>query len=395
MKKILKVVLFLAGFIIGGAMVSSAAPYSATVKVLDATVKDKVIKDADIVFQKVGQTSVKAKTNGEGNASVSVPFDKDDENITMIISKQGYSSLVVKCPCNGLTYAISPAMKKQLDGMRIVLNWGQNPMDLDSHLVYPDNHVFFSKKTGTMANLDVDDTDGFGPETITIEKKFEGQKYVYSVHDFTNRERSAPTALSDDSNAKVFVYIGETLIKTYYVPKGQTGNLWTLFYIDEQGEFHDVNKFGMAANSATVRTQSLKLAETEAVVTVTSDNSKTSKQLNTAGEKAYHAKKYEEAVGLYQQAIEQDPNHAQAYSNLGLAFQKMNRSAEAIWANRKALALAKTKNVKASSYYNIARIYESEGKFEEALQYYKQADQNRPADTYKTAITRMNEKLGR
>ena len=43
---------------------------------------------------------------------------------------------------------------------------------------------------------------------------------------------------------------------------------------------------------------------------------------------------------LYLEAINNNPEHGQAYSNLGLAYQTLNRSAEALWVNRKAIALA-------------------------------------------------------
>lgn len=34
-----------------------------------------------------------------------------------------------------MTYAISPVMTN-LDGMRVVLSWGEKPFDLDSHLIF-------------------------------------------------------------------------------------------------------------------------------------------------------------------------------------------------------------------------------------------------------------------
>ena len=47
-----------------------------------------------------------------------------------------------------------------------------------------------------------------------------------------------------------------------------------------------------------------------------------------------------EAIDYYRQALDLDADFGQAYSNLGLAYQKADRIAEAIWANRKAIALA-------------------------------------------------------
>lgn len=59
-------------------------------------------------------------------------------------------------------------------GVAIVLNWEEGPMDLDSHLVGPNNaggrfHCYFlDSNPETFVALDVDATDGLGPETISI-----------------------------------------------------------------------------------------------------------------------------------------------------------------------------------------------------------------------------------
>ncbi len=66
----------------------------------------------------------------------------NDSKVLLIIKKAGYSDLVARCPCAGLSYALSPVMKN-LDGMRVVLTWGQRPRDLDLHVSYPQNHVYF------------------------------------------------------------------------------------------------------------------------------------------------------------------------------------------------------------------------------------------------------------
>jgi len=60
---------------------------------------------------------------------------------------------------------------------RIVLTWRAAPEDLDAHLLGPDGgggtfHVFFGRPAepesgAARVTLDVDDQDGFGPETIT------------------------------------------------------------------------------------------------------------------------------------------------------------------------------------------------------------------------------------
>lgn len=48
-----------------------------------------------------------------------------------------------------MTYAISPAMTS-LDGMRVVLSWGEKPFDLDSHLIFLADISILIVKRGLM-----------------------------------------------------------------------------------------------------------------------------------------------------------------------------------------------------------------------------------------------------
>lgn len=223
-----------------------------SVKVLSATVKDKAIAGAKITLQKNGEASVTGTTNSQGIYTISpAPFGGvDDQSVNIIIEKAGYSTLVAKGSCNGLTYALSEHMK-QPDGTRIVLQWGDNPLDMDSHLSFPNNHIYYKAKVGDEANLDVDDTDRYGPETITIEKKKAGQQYIYAVHNYSHRDNSSSTSWKTNQ-AKVFVYVGNRLLRTYYVTPKSVGNLWVLFGIDGSGNFFDINEFTSVSSSKAV-----------------------------------------------------------------------------------------------------------------------------------------------
>lgn len=130
--------------------------------------------------------------------------------------------------------------------IRIVLTWGESPWDLDSHLVGPTEngdkfHVYYGNKVhGTEADLDVDDTSSYGPETITIHSFNEGI-YTYAIHDYSNRYSSNSTALAN-SGAQVKVYIGAKLLMTYNVPSNKDGTLWTVFtYNSKTKQFTTVN----------------------------------------------------------------------------------------------------------------------------------------------------------
>ena len=363
-------------------------------QILSATVKDQKIAGASVILQRNGEQAVSAVTDAQGQASLNASF-ADDASSLLIIKKPGFSNLVVKCPCAGMTYAISPVMTN-LDGMRIVLNWGESPADLDSHLVFPGNHVYFSQKEGSDANLDVDDIDSYGPETITVERKHSGERYVYAVHNFTHRQDIQDNSLSY-SDAKVFVYVGQTLIKTYYVPKNRPGNLWTVFAVNEQGEIQDFNTLQDVASEDRLQTAEFQGIIDQSQVRVenySQDALNQAKRLNTQGEAAYHAGNLDGAIALYQQAIEIDGNYGQAYSNLGLAFQKAGRVAEAMWANRKAIALASgstAATVRASSHYNNARIYEAAQQWNDALREFRAAKAEKANPAYDKGIQRMQQ----
>ena len=370
---------------------------SISLQVLSAVEKDKKIDNAEVLIQRNGETTAKSYTNSQGKVTLNNSF-QDEKSTILIIKKEGYSTLVVKCPCNGLTYALSPIMEN-LDGMRIVLNWGQSPEDLDSHLVFPNNHIFYNSKTGDQSNLDVDDTDSYGPETITIDQKKFGETYYYFVHDFSNKDNSNTKSLSN-SDAKVFVYVGQTLTKTYYVPKNQVGNIWNIFKINSNGEIEDVNSIiskttqevGLSDRNANDFDNS---AASEAIA-VSSSEEDDANLYNKKGDQAYKNKDINSALNYYKTATEINPNFAQAYGSLGLMYIKKGMKAEAIWANRKAISNASgsTKNtVKAGSYFNIAKIFEADQKYQDALNYYNLAKQNKQNPVYDNAILRVKAKI--
>ncbi|WDH53699.1 tetratricopeptide repeat protein [Pseudomonas chlororaphis] len=375
------------------ALAFSVTAQQLPVEVLSAVVKDQKIADAEVLVQRNGAQSVVGRTNAQGQVTLTTDFADDPSNL-LIIKKPGYSNLVVKCPCSGMTYAISPVMQN-LDGLRVVLTWGATPSDLDSHMIFPGNNIYFRNQQGDDAHLDVDDIDSYGPETITLEKKHYGESYVYAVHDYSNQGRPASRQLSA-SQAKVFVYMGQSLVRTYYVPQDRSGNLWTVFRMTGNGDFQDINTLsGVTVDAQDVLNEVSPLLDDKvevAAVAVSSSAQADAKTLNRKGEEAYHAGNLQQAIDFYRQAIELNNGYGQAYSNLGLAYQKAGNTAESIWANRKAIALASGNSaatVRASSYYNIARIYEAAGQFADALRHYQLAKQQKANPVYDKAIERV------
>jgi tetratricopeptide (TPR) repeat protein len=386
------------------AVPADAADDPPYVQILSATVRDLKIPGATVILQRNGQQSRSATTNEAGRANVD-PSVANDPAALIIVRKDGYSDLVAKCPCTGLTYAVSPILSR-LDELRIVLNWNRNPEDLDAHLAYGDSHVFFDGKEGDDAQLDVDQMRGFGPETITITRRHLGTRYVYGVQNYTDKATPINLRLST-SGAKVFIYVGRTLVRSYYVPIDQAGNLWTVFAISAEGEIQDINTMTqvVAYNYRELSSERLfgrreqpQVARDAASVGVSASTFRESRRLNTEGEAAYQRGDYARAIELFQAAIEQQGNFGQAYSNLGLTFQKSGRVAEALWANRKAIALAvgpPGARTRASTHFNNGRIYENAGQWNDALREYLSAASEKPGPTYDAAIQRMRDKGAR
>ena len=372
-----------------GALAAHAAPLQ--LQVLSATVRDQGVAGAEVLLQKNGQQSVHGYSDAQGSFQGAVGF-ADDADTTLILRKDGYSTLVAKCPCNGLTYAVSPVLR-QLDAVRVVLDWGQHPDDLDLHLVNGTQHIFWNTPQGDEAGLDVDHRQGFGPETITIHNRHPGQRYVFAVHDYSDRDGSGGNAM-ELSAARVWVYIGQTLVRSYSIDPARRGNLWTVFALDGDGVLQDLDRYADLHDPGAIPAAlSQAAAQTATAAPQASDEAKARAQAyNRDGETAYGRKDYDTAIGLFQAAVALDPNYGQAWSNLGLTFDKAGSKAEAIWADRKAITLAggaDAARVRASSWFNIARIYEAGGEWAKALDSYQAAEAQRHNEIYVKAIARM------
>lgn len=82
---------------------------------------------------------------------------------------------------------------------------------------------------------------------------------------------------------------------------------------------------------------------------------------------------FEEAVESFRRAIELDPNHADAYQNLGIALAEMGKSEEAIEAYRRAIALYPDGVLAASPYNNLGLVLVNKGELEEGIKAYCRA----------------------
>ena len=73
------------------------------------------------------------------------------------------------------------------------------------------------------------------------------------------------------------------------------------------------------------------------------------------------------------------------------------RTAESLWANRKSIELAHgadAKVVRASSHFNMGKIYEEAKQWADAKAQYQLSQAENPRKVYVDAIARMNAKMG-
>ncbi len=141
-------------------------------------------------------------------------------------------------------FSLSPIL--DLRSLRVVLDWGNAPQDLDLHFVkdggYHISYRDMSTAEDGAARLDRDDTDGYGPETITAREVGRDARYTCFVHDYSNRRRSDSAELAQ-SKATIKVYGQGKLLNVFEVPRGRPGIRWDVFtihggVIGEVGSLH-------------------------------------------------------------------------------------------------------------------------------------------------------------
>ncbi|WP_412061794.1 carboxypeptidase regulatory-like domain-containing protein [Rubrivirga sp. IMCC45206] len=154
-----------------------------------------------------------------------------DEEVTLTGSADGYfdGSATVELTAGGTTpqnVTLSPVVTGETT--RIVLTWDTD-RDIDTYLRIPSDGAsaaqFISYQSQgdadrfPFATLDVDDTDGLGPETVTIDSRL-GGVYGYVVHDYSGQH-----SLSD---ATVRVYTASGLVAEFTGPAEPT-DYWHVF----------------------------------------------------------------------------------------------------------------------------------------------------------------------
>lgn len=205
----------------------------------DALSGDPIGQDADL------------ETLADDNGQFTFP-DAPFGTFTCVVYATGFVPAVltsVDVPETDAGIDLSPAVVTEQPpegAYRIVLTWGANPRDLDSHLTGPNGpgerfHIFYASGTYGDSNLDLDDTNSFGPETITLFPTEDGV-YRYSVHNYTNRfDTSGALGIAgqqeDGRPAVVEVFSGDRLLRRYVAPAAaaDAGDTWRVFEMTING----------------------------------------------------------------------------------------------------------------------------------------------------------------
>ncbi len=187
-------------------------------------------------------------------------FDVEIGQYMLNVTKEGFIGMTVTTRMGAdetpreIICALSPEIKE----FRIVLTWGSRPRDLDAHLSGPnpdggDFHIWYRNKILIAGKdfLDRDDTDKYGPETITIYKPAKGD-YYYSVYDYSNKKKKRSKHLSR-SNALVQVYGQNKLLASFDVPQNIRGNCWHVFQINEIHEIIQINEIDFVKNERDIQ----------------------------------------------------------------------------------------------------------------------------------------------
>ncbi|WP_435979735.1 carboxypeptidase regulatory-like domain-containing protein [Psychrobacter sp. DM4] len=170
-----------------------------------------------------------AATNSNGDFSL--PVRRDSKMLVLAQNGNRTSNAKSIVTANG-NYRITDGcltVSTENDNLSIRLTWGAQPEDVDSHLLTPSgDHIFFGNEgrlsAAPFANLDIDDTDSFGPEFITVRNLMIG-RYRYGVENFSETKNPGL------KNSPVNVFLtGPTIRSRTLTPTLNDNNIDSIFW---------------------------------------------------------------------------------------------------------------------------------------------------------------------
>lgn len=198
------------------------------------------IANADVDIDNTWQ--MKSDTEGK----VNLPDEIQEGEFTISVKKgEEYVQTVENFTVakGEITTAPQISIPKAVDfeRIKIVLDWGEFPWDLDAHVVDGTNHVYFSVKQQGNLELDRDDVNSYGPETITILEPSKSKVYSYYVFDCSNADNPDSTRLSN-SQAQVKIYFGNEFVESFKITPNKRGITWHVFDVVKGNKIVKKNK---------------------------------------------------------------------------------------------------------------------------------------------------------
>ncbi len=187
------------------------------------------VQDADVDIDKKWDF----KTDRQGKIHIPAQVEDGKHNVTVTKGDDYvYTDSTIVLENGQLASAPQISIPRTVDynRIKIILDWGLTPSDLDSHIKDGDSHIYFHNMNEKNMNLDRDDTTSYGPETVTIRDPDKDQTYKYYIHDYTNRGDNECREMSF-SGARVRVYFNNEYKGSFQIQPNQKGTLWHVFDI--------------------------------------------------------------------------------------------------------------------------------------------------------------------
>ncbi|GEM_PF-2513537 len=183
-----------------------------------------------------GPTQRSVTTNDDGVFSVAeLPYGSYQVTASKTGFTQGIRTVLLQESTVAVNFGLTPLPDS--NQYRVILTWDAEPHDLDLHLWTLQTEIYFGHQ-GSLdmtpyAFLDVDDLDGYGPETITIEPLMDTCKFY--VHNYTG----SPDITV--SRAHIDYYKGTSLVRSFDVPTTGSGLWWYVFDLTSTGSIIERN----------------------------------------------------------------------------------------------------------------------------------------------------------
>jgi hypothetical protein len=176
----------------------------------------------------------RAVTDAAGNFIISLRRSSV-ATLTALAGTTLSNTLRVSTGATDSTLAACLALGQAGSVVTMKLTWGALPRDLDSYLFTPSGtRVYFGSQgnlvAAPFANLDVDDTNSFGPEVMTLTKLMVGT-YRYAINNYSGQS----SGLFSNASARVELNVPGRALELFVPPAtGETSSTdwWSLFEFD-------------------------------------------------------------------------------------------------------------------------------------------------------------------